>query len=246
MSWKAYSDLAWTDEILADVESYEDEAMAYVEAIKKRIASSAPTMLHLGCGAGGHDFHFKKHFTLTGVDVSTGMLDIAKQINTDVSYVLGDMKTIRLDERFDAVVIPDSIDYMCTLEDLHTTILNAAKHLKAGGVLLVVAKTKEEFQENNFVYSGAKGDTHITVFENNHIVSENTYEAAMFYLIRQGKETSLHHEIHTLGLFSGEQWMNMFKECHFQVEMFQLDDLYDSYLLEDGEYKLKVFIAMMR
>jgi len=245
MNWKAYNDLAWTDTIFADAESYEDEAMIYIKSIKKIISVPAPTMLHLGCGAGGHDFHFKKHFKLTGVDVSPGMLDIAKKTNANVTYLLGDMRSINLDEKFDAVVIPDSIDYMNTLEDLKQTILNAARHLKTGGVLLVVAHTKEEFKDNNFVYTGAKDNIHITLFENNHIVSENNYEAAMFYLIRRGKETSLHHEIHSLGLFSYEQWMSIFKRCQLKVDEFNIDDLYDDYLLDEGEYKLKVFIGVL-
>jgi len=243
MNWEAYNDLAWTDRISAVTESYEDEAMTYIKIIKNIISEPTPTMLHLGCGAGGHDFHFKKQFKLTGVDVSPGMLDIAKKTNADVTYLLGDMRSINLDEKFDAVVIPDSIDYMNTLDDLKQALLNAAKHLKKGGVLLVVAHTKEEFKDNNFVYTGAKDNIHITLFENNHIVSENTYEAAMFYLIRRGKETNLHHEIHTLGLFSYEQWMSIFKECQLKVGEFNIDDLYDDYLLDEGEYKLKVFIG---
>jgi SAM-dependent methyltransferase len=153
------------------------------------------------------------------------------------------MRYINLNEKFDAVIIPDSIDYMDTLEDLKQTILNAARNLKTGGVLLVVAHTKEEFKDNNFVYTGAKDNIHITLFENIHIVSDNTYEAAMFYLIRRGKETNLHHQIHTLGLFSYEQWMSIFKRCQLKVDEFNIDDLYNDYLLDEGEYKLKVFIG---
>ncbi|MBS3947736.1 MAG: class I SAM-dependent methyltransferase [Dethiobacter sp.] len=243
MNWKAYNDLAWTDSIVADAESYEDEAMIYIKSIKNIISVPTPTMLHLGCGAGGHDFHFKKHFKVTGVDVSPGMLDMAKKTNTDVTYVLGDMRTINLNEKFDAVVIPDSIAYMTTLDDLKRTLKNANSHLKTGGVLLVVAHVKEEFKENNFAYTGVKEDIHITVFENNHIVSDSTYEATMIYLIRQGTETSIYHETHTLGLFPYEQWLSIFKECQLIVEEINIDYLYDDYLLEVGEYKLKVFIG---
>ncbi|MDW7670482.1 MAG: class I SAM-dependent methyltransferase [Bacillota bacterium] len=191
MHWIVYNELAWTDPVLARPESYEEEAMNYVRVIKDSVSAPFPTMLHLGCGAGGHDFHFRKHFQVTGVDVSRGMLDLAKKVNPDVTYVMGDMRTICLNETFDAVVIPDSIAYMSTLEDLKQTLTNAAGHLKAGGVLLVVAHTKEEFQENNFVYTGAKDGVHITLFENNHIVSDSTYEATMVYLIRQGGERSI-------------------------------------------------------
>lgn len=241
MNWKAYNELAWIDGIIAGTESYEDEAMAYMKLIREAIVVPAPNMLHLGCGSGGHDFHFKKHFKVTGVDVSPGMLDIAKKTNTDVAYVQGDMRTVSLNEKFDAVAIPDSIDYMNTLEDLKQALLNAANHLKVGGILLVAAHTKEEFRENNFVYTGAKDNIHVTLFENNHIVSDNTYEATMFYLIRRGAETTIHHEIHTLGLFTHEHWMSVFKECRLKADETNRDDLYDDYMLEEGEYKIKIF-----
>jgi ubiquinone/menaquinone biosynthesis C-methylase UbiE len=245
MNWKAYNELAWTDKFFVDMESYEDEVMIYIKSIKNIISVATPTMLHLGCGAGGHDYHFKKHFKVTGVDVSPGMLDMAKKTNTDVAYVLGDMRSINLNVKFDAVVIPDSIAYMSTLEDLKQTLKNATSHLKTGGVLLVVAHTKEEFSENNFVYTGSKDNIHITLFENNHIISDSTYEATMIYLIRKGADISIHHETHTLGLFPYEQWLSIFKECQLKVEEINTDHLYDDYLLEEGEYKLKVFIGTL-
>ena len=243
MNWMVYNELAWTDEILASPESCEEEALIYVEAIKNRIFGIGVTMLHLGCGAGGHDFHFKEHFSVTGVDISEGMLALAKKRNPEVSYVTGDMKTIRLKKKFDVVVIPDSIMYMTTLEDLQKAIMNAARHLKPEGVLLVVAHMKEDFKENNFAYSGEKENIHIAVFENNHIISDSTYEAAIVYLIRQDGELSIHHEVHTLGLFSYDQWMAIFEECRLKVEEINLDHLYDQYLLEEGTYKLKMFIG---
>ena len=243
MNWMVYNELAWTDEILASPESCEEEAFIYVEAIKNRISGISVTMLHLGCGAGGHDFHFKEHFSVTGVDISEGMLVLAKKRNPEVSYVTGDMKTIRLKKKFDVVVIPDSIMYMTTLEDLQKAIMNAARHLKPEGVLLVVAHMKEDFKENNFAYSGEKENIHIAVFENNHIISDSTYEAAIVYLIRQDGALSIHHEVHTLGLFSYDQWMAIFEECRLKVEEINLDHLYDQYLLAEGTYKLKMFIG---
>jgi len=242
----AYNELAWTAEILAPPEALEKEALTYVEAIRNRISGKALTMLHLGCGAGGHDFHFKEHFSVTGVDISKSMLALAKKRNPEVTYVTGDMRTTDLHRKFDVVVIPDSIAYMTTLEDLNKTMMNAARHVEDEGILLVVVHTKEDFRENNFAYAGEKGNLHVTVFENNHIVSDSSYEAAIVYLIRQDGELSIHHEVHTLGLFSHDQWMAIFENCQMKVDEINLDHLYDQYLLEDGEYKLKVFIGVQR
>jgi ubiquinone/menaquinone biosynthesis C-methylase UbiE len=246
VNWMAYNELAWTGDILAPPETYKEEALIYVEAINSRIYAQTVTMLHLGCGAGGHDFHFKEHFSVTGVDISEGMLALAKKRNPEVTYVTGDMRTVNLNRKFDLVVIPDSIMYMTTLEYLKQAIKNAARHLKIEGILLVVAHMKEDFKNNNFAYTGEKEKTHITVLENNHVVSDSTYEATMAYLIRQEGELNIHHEVQTLGLFSYDQWMDIFEKCSLKVDEMNLNHLYDKYLLKDGEYKLKVFIGTSR
>jgi hypothetical protein len=135
--------------------------------------------------------------------------------------------------------------YMTSIADLRKAVGNGVDHLKPGGVFLVVTHLKEDFQENNFVYTGEKENIHITMFENNHIVSDDTYEASLIYLIRQGGKLSIQHEVHTLGLFSYDTWMRIFKEHHLKVNEINMDHLYDKYLLEDGEYKLKVFIGIL-
>ena len=204
---------------------------------------SCPTMLRLGCGAGGHDFHFKQHFSVTGVNLSEGMLEIAKKTNPEITYIKGDMRNVKLHEKFDAVVIPDSIMYMNTLGDLSAALSNAAEHMKPMGVLLIVAYTKEEFHNNNFAYTDEGENIHITVLENNHIISDSTYESTMVYLIRRDGELGIEHEVHTLGLFSFDQWMTLFGKLQLKVDEIDLNHLYDKYLLYDGEYKLKVLIG---
>ena len=186
-TWIAYNDLAWTEDWLADPLEYEDEVMVYVDLIMRTASEPPSTLLHLGSGAGGHDRIFKRHFTVTGVDLSLGMLNKARVAHPDIEYLEGDMRTLRLKRQFDAVVIPDSIDYMASQNDLRLAIQTAVAHLKTSGVLLVVAKTEETFQNNNFAYTGEKDGVHVTLLENNYInpFPRNTYEATFVYLIRQ-------------------------------------------------------------
>ncbi len=211
MNWISYNELAWTDDVVAPVESYAKEAKLYIEAIRERVGGKAISMLHLGCGAGMHDYHFKQHFAVTGVDLSKGMLELAKKRNPEVSYLSGDMRTVNLNKKYDVVAIPDSIPYMTSLQDLEQAIGNAVGHLKPGGILLVVTHVKEDFRNNNFAYSGEKENIHVTVFENNHVVSDSTYEATIVYLIREEGNLKLYHEVHTLGLFAYMQWRAIFK-----------------------------------
>ena len=244
-TWIAYNDLAWTEDWLADPAEYEQEVMIYTDLIKRTAVEPPGTLLHLGSGAGRHDRIFKQHFTVTGVDLSLGMLNKARLAHPDIEYLEGDMRTLRLNRQFDAVAIPDGIDYMASQDDLQKAIQTAVLHLKPGGVLLVVAKTEETFRDNNFAYSGEKDGVHVTLLENNYVnpFRPNTYEATFLYLIRQKGELSIHTDRHVLGLFSQAMWDGVFKMAGIAMRKTNLDGSYNSYLLNDGEYPLIIFIG---
>ena len=235
--WLSYGDLAWTESIITSPDDYADETEFYANIIEEHSMIETRTLLHLGCGAGGNDYIFRKHFKVTGVDISEEMLEIARRINPEVTYLLGDMRSIDLRECFDAIAIPDSIDYMATLSELELTIGAACKHLKPGGLLLIVAKTREEFQENNFCYTGAKDSVAITVFENNYIskTDESTYEATLVYLIRREGELSIHTDCHLLGLFSQSEWLSLLEQAGLEVKQMRLDGAYDNFILGEGQ-----------
>ena len=243
-TWIAYNDLAWTEDWLADPAEYEKEAAVYVELLQQSAAEPPRTLLHLGSGAGGHDRVFKRHFAVTGVDISLGMLDIARATHPDVEYLEGDMRTLELNRKFDAVAIPDSIDYMASLDDLQQAIQTAVGHLKHGGILLVVGKTAETFKNNNFVYTGEKNGVHVTLFENNFInpFRPNTYEATLVYLIRHQGELTVHTDHHVLGLFPQAEWDKVFNDAGLAIRKITVDGIYDKYLLGEGEYPLTVFL----
>ena len=244
-TWISYNDLAWTEDWLANPEEYKDEAMVYIDLIKSNSSSPPITLLHMGCGAGGHDTFFKQHFTVTGVDLSKGMLKKARIRHPEIEYIEGDMKTLQLDRQFDVVVIPDSIDYMVSEDDLFQAITNAVFHLKIGGVLLVVVKTKETFQNNNFAYTGEKEGVNVTLLENNYIntFKPNTYEATFMYLIRKQGELSIHTEHQVLGLFSQATWENLFNNAGLTMQKAILSGIYEKYILNEGEYPLTIFIG---
>ncbi len=245
--WLMYSDFVWIEPIVTPPEGYAEETELFSKLIKEHSKIEARTLFHPGCGAGGNDYTFKKHFNVVGVDISEGMLEIARKLNPEITYLYGDMRTIRLKECFDAVAIPDSIGHMTTVKDLEMAIITAYKHLKPGGVLLIVANIKEEFKENNFVYTGTKGDVEITVFENNYILSptETTYEATGIYLIRHKGKLEIHTESFTLGIFKQKIWLNLLKEVGFvEVNQIKLEHSYDRFIFGEGEYPLRVFICI--
>lgn len=243
--WRAYGDLAWTESIVGSPEDCREETELFGKLMKDNSKIEVGSLLHLGCGAGASDYTFKRHFQVTGVDLSEDMLAIASKRNPEIRYVRGDMRDVRLGERFDAVVIPDCIDYMRTEEDLRKAIGTASEHLRPGGVLLIVANTIEEFAENNFAYSGCEGDVEITIFENNYIPksSRTGYEATLIYLIRRSGKLEIHTDRHELGLFPLATWLHLLRDRGFTVRQVRLDHTYDRFILAEGAYPLTIFVC---
>ncbi len=244
-TWLAYNELAWTDDLLVDSTECNREVATYVDLINRTAVVPPRTLLHLGSGAGAQDRFFKQRYAVTGVDISTGMLDRARAANSDVEYIQGDMRSIRLERQFDVVAIPDSIDYMASLSDLTTAIQTAAAHLKTNGVFLVVANVKERFHDSNFAYTAERDGVHVTVFENNYTdpLRSNTYEATLVYLIRQHSQLTIHTDRHLLGLFSEQTWHQAFVDARLSMQNAGLSNAYKKYLLEDGDHQPTIFIG---
>jgi SAM-dependent methyltransferase len=247
--WLGYNDLAWTDHIIAPPDEYAKETEPLINAIKEHSVNKVKTLLHLGCGAGGNDYIFKRYYQVTGIDISEKMLEIARDLNPEAVYHHGDMRTIELDKCFDVVVAPESIDYMIDENELYNAIMTAQKHLKPGGLFLVMANTAERFSQNNFVYTGSRDDIEITLFENNYNPQYpgTTYEAMLIYLIRRKGKLEIYNDHHILGLFKLEIWLDLFKKAGFDIiNQISMDHAYDLFIVGEGKYLRSMFVCRKR
>ncbi len=243
--WLSYNELAWLERIVAPPDEYAKETEKLCKLIREHSNIKPKTLLHLGSGAGINDYTFKKHFEVTGVDISRGMIEEAKKLNPDVTYFNEDMRTVELERIFDTVVIPEAINYMTTVEDIRKVINTVDKQLKPGGVFLFITHLREEFMENNFVYTGSEGSVEVTVFENNYLPDPEgtTYEATMVYLVRSDGELEIYTDLHLLGLFGLDLWLKYLKRAGFEVEVRKEEDNYTPYILGEGKYPLRIFIC---
>jgi SAM-dependent methyltransferase len=98
-------------------------------------ASARPirSVLELGSGGGNNASHLAKHFSMTLVDSSPGMLAVSRALNPGCEHVEGDMRTVRLRREFDAVFVHDAICYMTTPDDLLDAIETAFVHCRPPG-----------------------------------------------------------------------------------------------------------------
>jgi len=217
-----YGDLAWAWPVFSSAEHYIDESERFAQLIRQYAGAEVKTLLNLGSGAGGNDYTLKKHFQVTGADISEGMQETAKRLNPEVRYLLGDMRSLRLDESFDAVVSFDSISYMQTKEELQAAFRTAFFHLKPGGVFLTYQENiPERFEQNHTkVQVGAAGDVEVAFIENSYDPdpADTTYECTFVYLIRRSGKLQIETDHHIFGLFGTETWLDLLRKTGFDVK----------------------------
>ncbi len=216
-----YNAYQWIWDLVGTVEDYEEYAEYLVKCLKEDENINPRNLLHLGCGSGCIDFHLKRHFDITGVDLSEKMLESAGKKNPECLYIQGDMRDVRIDDSFDAIIIPESINYMRTRNDINRVFTNAKKLLKKEGILLVtVGYDPLCFPQNRTTVEqiNSKG-VELTFIENNYTPdrAENYFEAVFVFLIRKGGILQIVTDVHTLGLFEREVWAEEMKKTGFET-----------------------------
>lgn len=112
----------------------------YIEDIFKSLRFQPRKILDLACGTGTISVLLsKKGYSVTGADLSSQMLDIAKkkQRNEEINFIQADMRRLNLGETFDAIIsIFDSINNLLTEGELMDTFQGVERHLSRRGVFL--------------------------------------------------------------------------------------------------------------
>jgi len=205
-----YNTLADWWPLLSPPEDYAEEAAYFHGLLSGHTGRPVRTVLELGCGGGHNAVHLKPHFALTLVDVSPGMLAVSQALNPECTHHLGDMRSLRLGQRFDAVFIHDAIDYMRSEADLRAALATAHAHLEPGGLLILAPDhTEESFMEHTTHGGSSDATRGVRYLEWTHDPDpdDQRYASDFVYLFHHpdGTTTSAqdHHEC---GLFAFDDW----------------------------------------
>lgn len=219
---RLYTDLAWLWPVVSPVEDYRSEAQEFLRVISKHARIPVRTLLDLGCGGGHNDHFLQENFMVMGVDTSLHMLALARQLNPGLEYQIGDMRSLKLERRFDAVMVADSIGYMLNETDLLAAFRTAYDHLNPGGVFCTYAEeTPQSFEQNGTYHSTHQaGDLEVTLVENYYDpdLEDTTFEINFIYLIRQAGHLSIETDMHLAGLFPENTWIKLMKKAGFIVK----------------------------
>jgi SAM-dependent methyltransferase len=218
---KLYEELAVWWPLFSPPEEYADEAAYFIQILQVTRSPPPNTIVEFGSGAGGNAYYLKDHFAMTLVDLAPDMLNVSRELNPECEHLVGDMRSVRLERRFDAVFVHDAIMYMTTEEDLRRAIETAFVHLEPGGVALLVPDCVRETFEPLTEHGGRDGDgrsLRYLEWDFDPDPTDTTYTVHFALLLRVGDDVRVEHDRHTEGLFARSDWLRLLREAGFQPE----------------------------
>ncbi len=206
---KLYANLAEWWPIMSTPGEYTEDALMIADLLDPGASGTTHRVLELGSGGGHLASHLKARFQMMLVDISPQMLAVSRRLNPECPHLQGDMRTLRLGEQFDAVLIFDAISHLYQGEDLLAAIATARAHLRHGGIALFCPDwTLETFQPGLSTGGTDEATRGMRYLEWTHPqISETSYFTDIAYLLRHADGTvQVEHDSMRLGVFSRAYW----------------------------------------
>lgn len=234
---RLYDELSYLMASISPPEEYAEEAAHWQCVLKEKLGEGKHTLLELGVGGGHNLSHLTTDFSATAVDLAPAMLDACKKLNPDVELFCGDMRSVRLGRKFDAVLIHDAIDYLVTEADLLATFQTAAAHLQPGGVFVTtVDQYAERFSGplvESSVHTLGEDKVSYTAYVYDPDPNDTAIETIMTYYIESAGALRIELDRHVTGLFPRATWFRLLDMAGFATEIrtFSLSSLDKPYEL---------------
>ncbi|MFH0816173.1 MAG: class I SAM-dependent methyltransferase [Methanobacteriota archaeon] len=228
---KNYSEWARYYDAMTDPELLKREMPFLLWVFRKYGRKETRKLLDVACGTGRHSIPFAENgLNVTGVDLSPDMLSMAKKKAKKRAFSIdlrtGDMRKLRFDEEFDAIICMNSaFNYMMTDEDAVKAVGGFHKALRPGGVAVIDVMNFVKLMRSFNKRVERKGGRDGIMFESviNHRVEDLPAifihdEIGAFWA--EGKETKI-HEVHRLRMFNYNEMARILSEAGFRrVECF--------------------------
>jgi len=141
-----------------------------------RYGPTASSLLELGCGTGAVLDGLSAVDSLTGLDISPNMLDIARARLPDVRFIQGDISSFDLGRRFDVIICTyDVLNHLAEFDRWISCFACTCRHLAEGGLFIfdvnTVGQLNREASEQPQVYE----------FDRNTVIINVSAEERSFY-----------------------------------------------------------------
>ncbi len=178
-----------------------------------------PKVLEMGVGGGNSLSHMTDFVDAVAADLSPEMLEISQRLNPSAEHVVGDMRTMRLDRTFDAVIVLDAISYMLTVDDLHSTFETARAHLEPGGVFIAGPDWLDGITPvPNLSCKLGKADelSYAEYVHDPHPADSQVELIFNFFIPQPDGSVSVEEDRHLHGIFPLETWLLTLREAGFE------------------------------
>lgn len=124
----------WYDRMWSPRRDHAADVESIIRMVEER-TPDAQRLLDVGCATGEHLRHLVPRFDVAGVDVSAGLLEVARhKLGDSVVLHEADMFDLDLGEHFDVVIcLWGTIAYATTQPALATFASTIDRHLSPGG-----------------------------------------------------------------------------------------------------------------
>ncbi len=220
----AYNQLAKYYDLLYQDKDYPKEAR-FIRQIVRRRCPNAKSLLDVGCGTGTHLRLLQDDFkTLAGVDLSPQIVTEAKKKVPQAQFAVGDMKTFRLNQRFDVLTCLYSVfNYNLTPKEARQTLKNFASHLQPKGLLILALYTPHNTEKKLSLHLGRDERTQVAKLNQFTYDPKTQLETSEFMvLIKEGEK------------------LDFFTETNHQLRVYGVKEL-TSLLREEGFTSIKAY-----
>ncbi len=216
-----YGDLAVWWPLISPPEDYAEEA-AFAATVLTSAVIPVKEVLELGSGGGNNAAHLKARFAMTLVDLSEKMLDVSRRLNPECAHHQGDMRSVRLGRRFDAVFVHDAVGYMTSEADLRQAMETAFVHCSPGGIAVFVPDSTTETFETASDHGGTDDASGRGVRYLEWVWDpspDDTWALAEYAFLLRSPDGSVQavHETHRWGLFGADVWLRLLSEAGFEA-----------------------------
>ena len=126
------------DEVMGD----RQEVARQVAALIRRHHPRAKSVLELGCGTGSMLKLLSKSYRVTGLDLSSSMLSVARQKVPKALLLRQDITRFQMHERYDVIIcVFDTMNHITSFTDWKRIFKRARAHLNPGGLFLFDVNT---------------------------------------------------------------------------------------------------------
>jgi ubiquinone/menaquinone biosynthesis C-methylase UbiE len=207
------------DLIYCCFKDYRAEAAAVATVLCETLPPSA-RILDVACGTGEHArlLHDEHGYQVDGIDLEPSFIDIARRKNPTGIFEVGDMATLNLNRRYDALLcLGSSIGYMAELGPVTRTLRRLREHVETHGVVVVEPWLTPSVWKAGTISSLRAESEGVSVARMSRSGVEGRISTLEFhYLI--GTPDGIDHRVehHRLGLFSREEMEEAFADAGFR------------------------------